>query len=78
MVFCSSAPITDVIVEYYLDLIPGVPVSHSRPRLTMISCDDLSHRPLTEKLLERPGRLREIREEVDAFPGRGHRVHEHH
>jgi len=65
VVFCSSGPIQDVIVEYYLDLIPGVPVSHSRPRLTMISCDDLSHRPLTEKLLERPARLREIREQVD-------------
>ncbi|MEZ5187029.1 MAG: peptide ligase PGM1-related protein [Candidatus Nanopelagicales bacterium] len=61
VVFCSSAAIPDVIVDYYLDLIPGVPVSHSRPRLTMISCDDLSRRPLTEKLLERPPRLREIK-----------------
>lgn len=64
VVFCSSAPISEVVVQYYLDLIPGVPVASSRPRLTMISCDDLSHRPLTEKLLERPGRLREIREAV--------------
>lgn len=62
VIFCSSATIPDVIVDYYLDLIPGVPVSHSRPRLTMVSCDDLSHRPLTEKLLERPARLREIKE----------------
>lgn len=62
VVFCSSAPVPEVIVDYYLDLIPGVPSSHSRPRLTMVSCDDLSHRPLTEKLLERPARLREIRE----------------
>lgn len=62
VIFCSSAPISEEVVEYYLDLIPGVPVSHSRPRLTMISCDDLSHRPLSEKLLERPGRLREVRE----------------
>lgn len=62
VIFCSSAPISDVIVDYYLDLIPGVPSSHARSRLTMISCDDLSRRPLTEKLLERPARLAEIKQ----------------
>jgi hypothetical protein len=62
VIFCSSAPISEVVVSYYLDLIPGVPATHAAARLTMISCDDLSHRPLTEKLLERPGRLREIKE----------------
>lgn len=62
VVFCSSAPIAEEIVEYYLDMIPGVPVVHSRPRLTMITCDDRSPRSLTEKLLERPARLREIRD----------------
>jgi hypothetical protein len=64
VVFCSSATISDEIVEYYLSLIPGVPMSHSRPRLTMISCDDLSPRPLTEKLLERPSCLRRIHDEL--------------
>jgi hypothetical protein len=64
MVFCSSARIPEVVVQYYLNLIPGVPASHSRARLTMISCDDLSARPLTEKLLERPGRMREIKDAV--------------
>ncbi len=64
VVFCSSAPVAEEIVEYYLDLIPGVPVIHSRPRLTMITCDDRSPRPLTQKLLERPARLREISELV--------------
>lgn len=64
LVFCSSAPIPEVVVDYYLGLIPGVPESHSRPRLTMVSCDDLSRRPLTAKLLERPARLRQIREVV--------------
>jgi len=64
VVFCSSATISEEIVEYYLSLIPGVPMSHSRPRLTMVSCDDLSPRPLTEKLLERPGCLRRIHDEL--------------
>jgi hypothetical protein len=61
VVYCSSAPIPEVVVEYYLGLIPAVPLSHSRSRLTMVSCDDLSHRPLTEKLLERPWRLEEVK-----------------
>lgn len=64
VVFCSSAPISEEIVEYYLNLIPGVPITHSRPRLTMITCDDHTPRPLTQKLLERPGRLREIRDVI--------------
>jgi hypothetical protein len=64
VVFCSSATISEEIVEYYLSLIPGVPLSHSRPRLTMVSCDDLSPRPLTEKLLERPNCLRRIHHEL--------------
>ena len=61
VIFCSSAPIADVTVDYYLGLIPGVPSSHARSRLTMISCDDLSRRPADRKLLERPARLAEIK-----------------
>lgn len=64
VVFCSSAPISEEIVEYYLDLIPGVPITHSRARLTMLTCDDRSPRPLTAKLLERPTRIREISEVI--------------
>lgn len=71
LVFCSSMAISDEIVEYYLDLIPAVPVSNSRRRLTMVSCDDPSPRPLTEKLLERPDLLREIESAVAGIPTRG-------
>lgn len=66
VIFCSSAPISEAIVEYYLGLIPAVPASHAAARLTMISCDDLSRRPLTEKLLERPAILRDIKEALSA------------
>jgi hypothetical protein len=64
LVFCSSVPIADSIVDYYLGLIPAVPVPHSRARLTMISCDDPSARPLSQKLLERADRLDQIRAAV--------------
>jgi hypothetical protein len=45
-------------------MISGVPQHHSRGRLTLVSCDDASPRPLTQKLLERPHRLDEIRAAV--------------
>lgn len=71
LVFCSSMPIAEEIVEYYLDLIPGVPVTHSRGRLTMLTCDDNSPRPLTVKLLERPDLLQQIRDAVTGATSTG-------
>jgi hypothetical protein len=59
LVYCTSTPVSPAIVDYYLQMISGVPQHHSRHRLTLISCDDASPRPLTEKLLERPHRLAE-------------------
>jgi PGM1 C-terminal domain/ATP-grasp domain len=64
VVFCSSAPISEEIVDYYLDLIPGVPLTHARARLTMVTCDDRSPRPLTEKLMERPARIKQIQDVI--------------
>ena len=68
LVFCTSTAVSRTVVDYYLHLIRKVPSSHSRPRLTMVSCDDASPRSLTEKLLDRPERLQEIR---DALVGAG-------
>jgi hypothetical protein len=61
IVFCSSLPIPPEVVDHYLGLIPGVPRVTSRPRVTLVSCDDASMRPLTEKLLSSPARLEPIR-----------------
>lgn len=54
MVYVTSTRIEPRIVEYYLALLPGVIPSHARERLTLVSVDDLTLRPLAEKLLERP------------------------
>lgn len=62
--FCTSMRISESIVDYYLSLISGVPTQHSMRRLTMITCDDASPRSLTEKLLDRPERLEQIRQFV--------------
>jgi len=61
VVFCSSQRIPEPIVDYYLHLLTGVPKEHALRRLTMISCDDGSTTPLTQKLLDRPRRLDDIR-----------------
>src|SRR5215210_6085108 len=54
MVFVTSQPIAEPIVDYYLHLLPGVPLGHARRRLTLLSCHDASDVPLTQKILERP------------------------
>ena len=61
VIYITSQPVNPDIVEYYLELLPGVVTSHARRRLTMISVYDATSRPLTAKLLERPRLLSRIR-----------------
>ena len=67
MIYVTSMPIDPQIVEYYLALLSGVIPSHARARLTLLSVNDASPRPLSEKLLERPLLLRRV---ADAIPNR--------
>lgn len=61
MIYVTSQPISESIVEYYVGLLPGVIPSHARARLTLVSVGDASTDPLSAKLLARPRLLREIR-----------------
>jgi hypothetical protein len=61
VVYVTSQPVHPMIVDYLLQLLPGVPASHARSRLTMLSAYDASPRPLTEKILERPRLIERIR-----------------
>jgi hypothetical protein len=61
MVYVTSMPIAPQIVEYYLALLPGIIPSHARARLSLVAVQDGSPRPLTEKLLERPRVVEQIR-----------------
>jgi hypothetical protein len=51
-------PVPAAVVDYYLDLLPGVISSHARARLHLVDAGDASPRPLAAKLLERPALLR--------------------
>ena len=64
MVYLSSQPIHEQTLEYYLEQLPGVPMSHARRRLLVLSLHDASPKPLTAKLLERPRVLERIRDWV--------------
>jgi hypothetical protein len=60
MVYVTSMPVAPAIVEYYLALLPGVIPSHARARLSLVSVNDSSPHPLSEKLLERPRLLHQV------------------
>jgi hypothetical protein len=73
MVYVTSQPVSESIVEYYLGLLPGVIPSHARARLTLVPVGDASPVPLSSKLLARPRLLREIRSLVPN-PARSHLI----
>jgi hypothetical protein len=68
LVYLSSCPIPDEVVSYYLQFLPGVPFSHARARLRMLSVMDRSDRPLSWKILERPAFLERLRRSVVNAP----------
>lgn len=61
MIYVTSQPVSESIVEYYLGLLPGVIPSHARARLTFVSVNDATSESLSSKLLARPRLLRHIR-----------------
>jgi hypothetical protein len=73
MIYVTSMPVPESIIEYYLGLLPGVIISHARARLTMISIGDGAPGPLSGKLLARPRLLRQIRSLIPN-PARSHLI----
>ncbi len=54
VIYLTSQPIHPDIIDYYLQLLIGVPAGHARRRLMLMSVQDSSPSPLTQKILERP------------------------
>jgi PGM1 C-terminal domain len=73
LVYVTSQPILPSVVDYYLDLLPGVIPSHARKRLFLVSALDGSSRPLSQKILERPRLVQRLRGLV-IDPERAHLV----
>lgn len=73
MVYVTGQAINPEIVDYYLDLLPGVIQSNARKRLFFVSPMEARFRPLARKLLDRPQVLDHIRGLV-ADPDRAHLV----
>lgn len=64
LIYLTSQPIPDAIVDYYLHFLHGVPARHARERLILLACFDAALRPLTEKILARPLLMRRLREAI--------------
>jgi hypothetical protein len=73
LIYVTSQMILPSIIDYYLDLLPGVIPSHARPRLFLIAPLDGSARPLSDKLLARPRLIERIRSLI-MDPDRAHLV----
>ena len=73
MVYVTGQSIHPDIVDYYLDLMPGVISSHARQRLFLLSPQEATSRPLAQKLLDRPRLLERIRSLI-IDPDRAHLV----
>jgi PGM1 C-terminal domain/ATP-grasp domain len=61
MVYVTSQPVHPLVLDYYFQLLAGIPASHARARLTLLCAYDASPRSLTEKILERPRLIQRIR-----------------
>jgi len=62
LIYVTSMPLHPSIIDYYLQLLPGIPFSHARSRLLLLSTYDSALKPLSQKILERPRLLERIRQ----------------
>lgn len=62
LIYVTSVPLHPSIIDYYLQLLPGIPFSHARNRLLLLSTYDASLTPLTQKILDRPRLIERIRQ----------------
>ena len=64
LIYVTSVPVDPTIIGYYLHLLPGIPGSHARRRLTLLTCRDATPVPLSEKILARPRLVSRIRRAI--------------
>ena len=64
VIYVTSMPVHNIIMDYYLHLLPGITSYHARQRLKTLSCFDGSAKSLTQKILERPRLIERIRKTI--------------
>ena len=64
VIYVTSTPISESIIDYYLHLLPDVPTRHARRRLTLMCCNDPASQPLTAKILKQPRLLAQLGEAI--------------
>ena len=72
MIYVTAQPLSPLIIDYYLQLLPGIPFSHARSRLLLTTTYDSSIKPLSQKILERPRLVERIRKALR--PGKSYMV----
>ncbi len=61
VIYVTAQPLSPTVIDYYLQLLPGIPFSHARDRLLLMTTYDSSLKPLSQKILERPRLMERIR-----------------
>lgn len=64
IIYVTSQPLHPSVVDYYLELLPGIPSSHARDRLDLFATYDSSLRPLSEKILARPRLIKRLKAKI--------------
>jgi hypothetical protein len=71
VIYVTSTPISESIIDYYLHLLPDVPTRQARRRLSLLCCHDPALQPLTAKILGQPHLLAQL----DALIGDRSKAH---
>jgi hypothetical protein len=61
VIYVTSQPVLPRLVDYFFRLVPELDTAEARSRFYAVSLVDGRNRPLSEKLLERPGAIARIR-----------------
>lgn len=65
LVYITSQPLHPSVIDYYLQLLPGIPFSHARERLLLLSTYDSSLTSLSQKIIDRPRLMERIRQAIN-------------
>lgn len=60
VIYVTSELVSEPVIDYFLDLLPGIAHDEARRRISLFCCHDASALPLTQKILDRPRLLKRL------------------